>query len=67
MHLLFEQAMLWGLIELQRNPIELVKIKGTSKRLRRPQILTPEKFQELVAVLREPYMKDRSFCESQAA
>lgn len=55
MHLLFERAMLWGLIELQRNPIELVKIKGTSKRQKRPQVLAPEKFQELVAVLREPY------------
>jgi integrase len=54
-HLLFERAMLWGLIELQRNPIELVKVKGSSKRQRRPQILAPEKFQELIAVLREPY------------
>lgn len=55
LHLLFERAMLWGLIELQRNPIELVKIRGTSKRHKRPQILAPEKFQELVAILREPY------------
>ena len=55
LHLLFERAMLWGLIELQRNPIELVKVKGTSKRLKKPQILAPEKFQELVAILREPY------------
>ncbi len=55
MHLLFERAMLWGLIELQRNPIELVKVKGSSKRQRRPQTLAPEKYQELVAVLREPY------------
>lgn len=54
-HLLFEKAMLWGLIDLQRNPVELVKLKGTSRRTRRPQIITPEKFQELVAVLREPY------------
>jgi integrase len=55
MHLLFEKAMLWELIELQRNPIELVKLRGTSRRQRRPQILAPEKFQELVSVLREPY------------
>ncbi|MGO9336331.1 MAG: tyrosine-type recombinase/integrase [Terracidiphilus sp.] len=55
LHLLFERAMLWGLIELQRNPIELVKVKGTSKRQKRPQILAPEKFQELVGTLREPY------------
>lgn len=55
LHLLFERAMLWGLIELQRNPIELVKIKGTSKRQKRPQVLAPGKFQDLVALLREPY------------
>ena len=55
MHLLFEKAMLWGLIELQRNPIELVAIRRVSKRQRKPQILVPEKFQELVAVLKDPY------------
>ena len=55
MHLLFERAMLWELIELQRNPIELVKVKGVSRRQRKPQILAPEKFQELVDKLRDPY------------
>ena len=51
LHLLFERAMLWGLIDLQRNPIELVKVKGASKRQRKPQILVPEKFQELEPVI----------------
>jgi integrase len=55
LHLLFERAMLWGLIELQRNPLELVEVKGISRRKRKPQTLAPEKFQELVAILREPY------------
>jgi len=55
MHLLFERAMLWELMDVQRNPMELVRLKGTSKRLKKPQILTPEKFQELVSKLREPY------------
>lgn len=55
MHLLFERAMLWGLIELQRNPIELVKVKDSSRRQRKPRILTPEKFRDLVATLDEPY------------
>ncbi len=35
--------------------MELVKLKGSSKRSKKPQILTPEKFQELVSILREPY------------
>jgi integrase len=55
LHLLFEKAILWSLIELQRNPIELVKVKGSSKRQKKPQILSPEKFQELVTTLREPF------------
>ncbi len=55
MHLLFERAMLWELIDTQRNPIELVKIKGVSKRQKRPQTLAPEQFQEMLALLKEPY------------
>lgn len=55
MHLLFERAMLWGLIELQRNPVELVALRGTSKRKKKPQVLTPDKFRELVSALDEPY------------
>jgi integrase len=54
-HMLFERAMLWGLLDLQRNPIELIKLKGTSRRLRRPHIITPEKFQELITILEQPY------------
>jgi integrase len=55
LHLLFERAMLWGLIELQRNPIELVKVKGVSKRQRKPQVLSPDQFQKLLERLDEPY------------
>jgi integrase len=55
MHLLFERAMLWGLIELQRNPIALVKVKDSSRRRKKPQILAPEKFRDLIAILGEPY------------
>jgi integrase len=55
LHLLFERDMLRGLIELQRNPIELAKVKGSSNRQKKPQILAPEKFQELVSTLKEPY------------
>ena len=50
-HLLFERAMLWELIDVQLNPIELVKLRGTSRRMRKPQIVAPEKFQALLEVL----------------
>jgi len=42
LHLLFERAMLWGLIDVQRNPLELVKIKGGSKRQKALVTLTQE-------------------------
>jgi len=32
MHRLFERAMLWEMVDLERNPMELVEIKGISKR-----------------------------------
>jgi integrase len=55
LHLLFERAMLWGLVEVTRNPLELVRVKGGSKRQKQPTVLTPEEFQALVHELPEPY------------
>ncbi len=55
LHLLFEKAMLWELIEANRNPIDLVKVKGGSKRQKVPTILTPAEFERLVARLPEVY------------
>jgi integrase len=55
LHLLFEKAMLWGLVEVSRNPLELVRVKGSSKRQTRPTMLTSEEFRKLAARLAEPY------------
>ncbi len=44
MHRLYEKAMLWELLEIQRNPLDFVEIKGVSKRRKRPIILTSEQF-----------------------
>jgi integrase len=55
LQLLFERAMLWGLVEVSRNPLELVRVKGGSKREKQPTVLTPEQFQGLAAELEEPY------------
>jgi integrase len=55
LHLLFERAMLWGLVEATRNPLDLVKVKGSSRRENPPTILTPEEFRKLAAKLQEPY------------
>ena len=46
--------MLWGLIDVQRNPLELVKVKGGSKRQKALVTLTSEEFLLLLTELREP-------------
>ena len=46
--------MLWGLIDVQRNPLELVKVKGGSKRQKALVTLTNEGFQLLLGELKEP-------------
>ncbi len=55
MYRLFEKAMLWELIPLERNPMGLVELKGVSKRLRPPRILTEEEFGALLNQLVHPY------------
>jgi integrase len=52
---LFQKAMLWEFIPVQRNTTELVEIKGASKRGKRPKVLTPEQCLQILAALREPY------------
>jgi integrase len=55
MYRLFEKAMLWELIPVERNPIGLVRLRGASKRLKPPRILTGEEFGTLLNQLDHPY------------
>jgi len=55
MYRLFEKAMLWELIPLERNPMGLVELKGVSKRLKAPRILTEDQFGSLLNQLVHPY------------
>ena len=48
---LWDYAMWRGDVSTQRNPMELVTIKGVSKRVRKPRSLTTEEFQLLLAQL----------------
>lgn len=52
---LWDFAQWRGDIMMQRNPMELVTIKGASKRLRKPRSLTVEEFQRLAQHLGEPF------------
>jgi integrase len=55
LRLLMDYAMWSGVIEVSRNPIDLVVVKGATKRVRKPRSLTVEEFQKLNAQLREPF------------
>jgi integrase len=52
---LLDLAMLWEYIPVARNPMELVKIKGSTKRQKQITIITPDQFRSLVSALPEPY------------
>lgn len=53
MHTIFQCAERWELID--KNPIKLVRVKGGTKRLQTPRVLTPEQFHALLPLIREPY------------
>jgi len=55
MHILFNWAMKWELIDLDKmNPMKLVRVEGSSKRLRQPRTLTVKEFRLLLELLDEP-------------
>jgi len=59
MHILFQWAMKWELMDLQINPMKLVHVKGSSKRLREPVTLTQKQFHQILHFVVEPF---RTMC-----
>ena len=55
MHVLLEFAMWAGMLQVSRNPIDLVVVKGATKRTKQPRSLTVEQFQKLCEHLKEPF------------
>ena len=55
MHLVLKCGERWGVIEMGKNPVTLVRIKNASKRMKRPQILEVSQFFELLKHLAEPH------------
>lgn len=55
MHRLFERAMLWEIVRVQRNPMGLVEVKGASRRSKRPRVLTSEECSQILDSLRQSY------------
>jgi integrase len=61
---LWEYAMWSGDIPVQRNPMELVTVKGATKRLKKPRSLTVDEFQKFVAHLENPFRLMALLCVS---
>ena len=55
MHRLWERAMLWDLVPFGRNPLQLIEVRGVSKRQKKPLVLTVEQYQAIVERLEDPY------------
>ena len=54
LHILVDYAMWAGILELARNPLDLVQVKGATKRIRKPRSLTLDEFRRLSIQLQEP-------------
>lgn len=55
MHVMFECAARWELFNDRRNPIDMVRVKDSTKRRQRPAILTVEQYHTIISTLKEPY------------
>jgi len=64
LRILWDFAMWRGDVPTQRNPMELVTVKGASKRMSKPRSLTVDEFQKFVAHLGEPFRTMALLCVS---
>ena len=55
MSVIFNCAMRWGLVQLQQNPMSLVRVKGCTKRKRQPQVLTPDQSRAVLQHIPPPF------------
>jgi integrase len=55
MYRLFDKAMLWELLNVERNPMDLVEVKGISKRKKRPRVLQVKDAWQILDALVQPF------------
>ncbi|HCT61188.1 MAG TPA: site-specific integrase [Acidobacterium sp.] len=51
LHRLFEYAMRWRYLDCQRNPMSLIELRGTTRRVRPIYLLTPQQYYQILANL----------------
>ena len=64
LRILWEFAMWPEVVPAQRNPMELIRIKGASKRTRQPRSLSTEEFQQFQKHLEQPFRLIALLCLS---
>jgi integrase len=62
LRILWDFAMWRGDTPMQRNPMELVTVKGATKRKRQPRSLTVEEFRKFIHYLNEPFRTMALLC-----
>lgn len=62
MRILFRFAMLWEWYPQGENPMRLFKLEDSSKRVKKPRVLTPDEFGRLLVELAEPYRSMAMIC-----
>lgn len=62
LRILWDFAVWRGSMPMQRNPMELVTVKGVTKRKRQPRSLTVEEFQKFIDHLEEPFRTMALLC-----
>jgi integrase len=62
LRILWDYAAWRGDVPMQRNPMELVTVKGASKRMSKPRSLPVDEFQKFVSQLREPFRTMSLLC-----
>ena len=60
--ILWDFAMWIGDLPMQRNPMEIVKVKGATRRVRQPRSLTVDEFQGFCSHLQEPFATVALLC-----
>jgi integrase len=64
LHTIWDYAQWRGDVPVERNPMELVTIKGATKRTRKPRSLTVDEFHRLAVHLEEPFRTMALLCVS---
>jgi len=55
LRVLFNCAIRWEIVDIAANPMKLVRVRGASKRIKEPKVLTITQIQQLVQPLDDPY------------